>query len=183
MGYDLTLIATPSTRLEALLRAAGLKVSENLAVDGETLLSIGKVGTYAVFWRDNHVSPISTPIDFQKLSDVAPLLVLDIVDAAGGQGVAYYDNGTEIWSVSFSADDADFLVTTGEIPVDMERLTREAASKANASPGEETVLYADQTPALIFLELTGFGHDQSDRSKFRVVEGDFVSAKKWWKFW
>lgn len=177
MGHNVTLLATPSARLEDILRAAKLKVTEEIASQGNTLLSIGKVGTQALFWRDNSLAPNTMPIDFSKLSETAPCLTLEVVDAAGAQSVSYYDKGEERWSVLFSADDADYLAVTGEVPVDMERLTKEAQL------GAQDDIYADRTPSLIFREITGFGYDESDRSKFRVVQGDLVASKPWWKFW
>lgn len=181
MGHNVTLLATPSARLADMLRAAKLKVTDQIATPGDTLLSVGKVGPQAVLWRDNTRSPAVKSVDFPKLSETAPCLTLDVIDAAGAQSVSYYDKGQERWSVSFSADDAEYLAVMGDVPVDMERLTQEAREEAAETPDGE--VYADRTPSLIFREITGFAYDESDRSKFRVIEGDLVTAKPWWKFW
>lgn len=181
MGYAITLVATPASGVQALLGLTRLKISAEPAPMG-SLLSAKKMGSQVIFWRNHSADPSAKYIDFAKLSETAPLLVLDIVDSVGSQSLVYFDKGQEIWSVSFSQDHEDYLAITGNVPVDMERITKEAMG-ADGKAGEDRVLYVAQTPALVFRDLTGFAYDEQSNAPFRAIEGDFPSPKKWWKFW
>ncbi len=205
MGFAVTLIAVPVEKRDALLEAGGIVVTPTLDADLAAPISAGKVGSHFILWYNMRAFDGYDLPDGRALSRRgADVLVLNVVDTAGAQELAFYSEGEEVWTVSFSDINADLLGSTGSPPFEPMEILLELAEKDTdplvMDEIEQVVCYGGEVPGRIFERIVGFYHEEFMPNGFSVVAGDLpltseqiskapdipaqVAVKKpWWKFW
>ncbi|MCV2880618.1 hypothetical protein [Actibacterium sp. XHP0104] len=199
MGFAVTLIATPAGQRDALLGTARATVTGTNDAELSSPVSAGLVGDHFVIWRNMRAFKGYDLPDGRALSrGGADVLVLHVVDTAGAQELGFYRDGQEVWTVTYSEQNPDFLASTGTPPHDPQAIVAElqAADDQADDDVDATVYYGGEVPGLIFQRIVGANHETIDADGFCALSGDLPltgaqitpmpapsSRKPWWKFW
>lgn len=204
MGFAVTLIAVSAEKRDAFLGAAGVTETGEAAPYPTKPVSAGCVGDHYVIWRNMRDFRSFELPDGKALSRCgAQVLVLHVVDTVGAQELGCYENGEELWTITFNEVNPDMLASTGSPPLDPMQIVKELhAEDPDPEDGDSVdlvVYYGGEVPGRVFAKLVGRNHETLYDNSFVGLSGDLPCTseqitkypdpqqgepkRKWWKFW
>ena len=204
MGFSISCVAVAAKDQEAFLSAAAVSLTDTPDPDGASLIAGAVWRDHFLIWRNLRAAPLTKEPDWIGLSRTVPLIVLDVVDTAGAQMVRAYQDGQEIWTVSFMDDNEDLLAVEGPVPVDIPALKARLRAAwladfpddASLDEAELAIAYSTALPSRVFEEITGFYYEDGAPEGMHTLSADLPlvklgwdgkrkepSDKPWWRFW
>ena len=186
MERAVTLVATPKDKAQALLSAAGVRLTATADPDGVGSASAVEIGNHFLIWSRLDAKHAYSAADYDLLSMTSPILVLEFAVDTDTRTVRFHQDGSERWSASFAGDDAG-LTVAGRLPVSLERLRSDARTD---KVGEMRRVDA-AIPASVFREITGFDTVNGPPAGLMRLSGELPRLglpignrrKPWWRFW